>query len=230
MLISHISSLPVANPLARCVLSCTYPPAPTRSIIIISGRLLSFALLHSFLWKSPPKSPNTDTHSAPDKQSLVLDNADNEDSAEDHHKVIAADASPSELKTLSEQMPEKVDPKQDCSALLDNSNHIKHISGNVNADDLYALPSKRKLMQTTNGDATSTTTTTTSTTTVDDCCIGGGGVAGGHQVNESTSADEDDADNEEKGKEEEVEDKDASKDLPPGWEKHEGEWSVEVHR
>lgn len=124
-------------------------------------------------------------------------------------------------------MPEKVEPKQDstttaaldCSStLLDNSNHIKHISGNVNADDLYALPSKRKL-QTTNCDGTKTTTST-------DECIGGGGGgggAGGHlQVNESTSADEDDADNEEKGKAEEMEDKDASKDLPPGWEKHEG--------
>lgn len=134
-------------------------------------------------------------------------------------------------------MPEKLEPKHDsntetdadcCSKLVANTNHIKHISGNVNADDLYALPSKRKLQQTTttttnpaSGDTCGTRTATT-TTTAEDCI----GEAGGHLVNESTSADEeedDDADNEEKGKAEEMEDKDASKDLPPGWEKHEGE-------
>lgn len=179
----------------------------------------------------PPSSfsalaPNRNRYSAPDKQSLVLDN-DEDDDEVDHN--IIADASPSELKTRSEQMPEKVKPKQDsntadCSTTLvvDNttsiSNHIKHISGTVNADDLYALPSKRKL-QTTNGDGTAS---------VENCIDGAGGH---HQVNESTSADEeDDADNEEKGKTEEVEDKDASKDLPPGWEKHEGKRSLEYLR
>lgn len=154
--------------------------------------------------------PLATSHSASEKQSLVLGD----------------DASPSELKTRSDQVPEKEqqdggeeeqmddDELDDCAA---HSNHIKHFSGKLNADDLYALPNKRKLMHASNGDGSG--------------CDGlaledGGGIAGGgaDKVHESTSADEDDADNEEKGKLEEVEDKDASKDLPPGWEKHEGEY------
>lgn len=177
------------------------------------------------VYQSPP--PNRHrilTHSAPDKQSLLLVN-----DADDN--VRADDASPSELKTRSEQVPEKVAPKRDdadadCPPTtrgVDNGvgvgNHIKHIAGDVNADDLYALPNKPKVMQPTttrDGDAVAVGTH-------HDCNIGGVGVVA-HQVNESTSADEDDdGDNDEKGKVEEVEDKDASKDLPPGWEKHEGE-------
>lgn len=76
---------------------------------------------------------------------------------------------------------------------------IKHISGNLNSDDLYALPNKRHQP--------------------DDF----------GKVQEIVSDEEEDEeaeeDNEEKGNKESVEgieEKDANKDLPFGWEKHEG--------
>lgn len=142
------------------------------------------------------------------------------------------DSSPSELKTKSDQMSEKehqlkhqlvgpgadntVDLKVDpcvnggqpgehrvaaaVAALCSDATvgHIKHISGGLNVDDLYALPNKRNK----NNNATAAAAMN------DDA------------VPECTSSDEG---GDEKGNHEDVEDKDANKDLPPGWEKHEGE-------
>lgn len=70
---------------------------------------------------------------------------------------------------------------------------IKHISGVLNVDDLYALPNKNRNKNR---------------------------VADADVVPECTSSDEG---GDEKGGHEDAEDKDANKDLPPGWEKHEGE-------
>lgn len=102
------------------------------------------------------------------------------------------DSSPSETKTKTDQIPEKDDRNKTKN---DNENNcgIKHISGNLNSEDLYALPNKKK-----NQDG---------------------------KIDEITASEED-GENEEKGKKEDIEgieDKDANKDLPPGWEKHEGE-------
>lgn len=146
-------------------------------------------------------------------------------------KESLLDTSPSESKTKSDQIPEKDDCKDTCGGggdgkgiaagdangmnddgtltakcSYDGNRHsdIKHISGNLNADDLYAIPNKRKHQKHNNDSGTDN---------------GGGGDG---KVCEISSADEDD---EEKGKKEDIdgiEDKDANKDLPPGWEKHEG--------
>lgn len=102
------------------------------------------------------------------------------------------DSSPSETKTKTDQIPEKDDRNKTKN---DNENNcgIKHISGNLNSEDLYALPNKKKDQDGKIGEIT---------------------------------ASEEDGENEEKGKKEDIEgieDKDANKDLPPGWEKHEGE-------
>lgn len=106
---------------------------------------------------------------------------------------LLEDASPTELKTKSDQIPEK----DNCTkSTKDNGTDIKHITGSLNTEDLYAVPNKRKQQN------------------HYEC---GGGE---ENVHESGSADEDD---EEKGKREDsIEDKDANKDLPSGWEKHEG--------
>lgn len=133
------------------------------------------------------------------------------------------DASPSESKTKSDQIPEKDDGVKlkdandgvgCCNGDGNNAGvagidggggDIKHISGNLNTEDLYAIPNKRKHQKRNDG----------------------GGVDGDGKVYEIGSAEEDD-DDEEKGKNEDVdgfEDKDANKDLPPGWEKHEGNYS-----
>lgn len=119
-------------------------------------------------------------------------------------QLMLDDQSPTESKTKSDQIPEKSD--DDTKLKKDNSNTgsnaaddgIKYISGNLNSDDLYALPNKRKQ----------------------------------NNVNELSAEDEQnvavneiDDDEEEKGRKEDIEgieDKDANKDLPPGWEKHEG--------
>lgn len=77
-------------------------------------------------------------------------------------------------------------------------------------DDLYAVPMKRKHQK-------------------QNVCTGGG-VDGDGKMYEMDPADEDedddnDDDGEEKGKTEDAngfDDKDENKDLPPGWEKHEG--------
>lgn len=74
--------------------------------------------------------------------------------------------------------------------------NIKHISGVLNVDDLYALPNKLRNKNRAHVDANADV------------------------VPECTSSDEG---GDEKGGHEDAEDKDANKDLPPGWEKHEGE-------
>lgn len=137
-------------------------------------------------------------------------------------KQSLLDTSPSEAKTKSDQIPEKDDciKLKDANAAgdvvgsdggggagdvmvsSDGNGDIKHISGNLNTEDLYAIPNKRKHQKLTDG----------------------GGVDENGKVYEIASAEEDDDDDEEKGKREDIdgiEDKDANKDLPPGWEKHE---------
>lgn len=112
--------------------------------------------------------------SAPDKESLL------------------DDTSPSESKTKTDQIPEKDERKM-------GGHEIKHISGNLNSDDLYALPNKKNKNH-------------VDEMTAEDECDG---------VN---NGDDDDGDENQKenGKKEEIEDKDGNSDLPPGWEKHEG--------
>ena len=130
---------------------------------------------------------------------------------------LLGDTSPTESKTKSDQIPEKDDTKlkddgtvrtvnrtiaNSATATNPQTTDIKYISGDLNSDDLYALPNKRK---------------------VDDACGGGDN----EKIYEIYSEEEDDNDdeNEEKGKSDSIdgiEDKDANKDLPFGWEKHEG--------
>lgn len=114
--------------------------------------------------------------------------------------------SPSELKRKSDQVPEKQDLKSNADSNLlsdDNNTHakIKHVSGDLNADDLYALPNKQRST----------------------AKLSGSGVIDKNEskVYEVTS-DEDDKDEcDNKHASESIEDKDANKDLPFGWEKHE---------
>lgn len=104
------------------------------------------------------------------------------------------------MKRKTDQRPEKKEPKSnkdndndDDSNIISNAN-IKHVSGNLNADDLYALPNKR----------------TTATTNIPK----------ENKVYEIASDEEkDECDN--KNSSDSSEDKDANKDLPFGWEKHE---------
>lgn len=129
--------------------------------------------------------------------------------------------SPTELKRKSDQRPEKqvVEANNDSNKDDDNTYadaDIKHVSGDLNADDLYALPNKRS--------------TSKSANSVD------GGVGGGAVVNNKKSSNDksddckvyevasddeykDEYDN--KHSSDSIEDKDANKDLPFGWEKHE---------
>ncbi|XP_058829100.1 protein Fe65 homolog isoform X2 [Topomyia yanbarensis] len=97
------------------------------------------------------------------------------------HKQKLLDGSPNESETQKDEMSEKGEKTEE---------EIQHISGTLNAEDLYALPNKRK-----------------------------------QEVGEVPPEDElDDDEEEEKGKHEDIEgieDKDETKDLPPGWEKHE---------
>lgn len=82
---------------------------------------------------------------------------------------------------------------------------IKYISGDLNADDLYAVPNKA------NRETDAKVKEKSGHRQV--------GRDGAVEVAEAEPEDE-----EEKGKQEDiegVEDKDANKDLPPGWEKHE---------
>lgn len=119
--------------------------------------------------------------------------------------------SPSELKRKSDQVPEKQDLKSnaDSNILSDDNTHakIKHVSGDLNADDLYALPNKR-----------SATKTVTSV-------INDKNDSNDSKVYEvaSDEEDKDECDNN-KHASETIEDKDANNDLPFGWEKHEGEF------
>uniref|UniRef100_T1GDP0 WW domain-containing protein n=1 Tax=Megaselia scalaris TaxID=36166 RepID=T1GDP0_MEGSC len=91
---------------------------------------------------------------------------------------------------------------------VQNQNSIKYMAGNLNSEDLYALPNKRS--NNTNNHKKNDETN--------------------EKVKEARASDEEDDDkdndksDEEKGKKEVIEgieDKDATKDLPPGWEKHE---------
>lgn len=120
--------------------------------------------------------------------------------------------SPTELKRKSDQRPEKQMVKANNDSNKDDDDNtyadddIKHVSGDLNADDLYALPNKR-----------STSKSAKSTG-------GGGGGADKNdecKVYEVASDDEykDEYDN--KHSSDSIEDKDANKDLPFGWEKHE---------
>ncbi|XP_055694424.1 protein Fe65 homolog isoform X2 [Lutzomyia longipalpis] len=101
------------------------------------------------------------------------------------------DLSPSEEKLKSDE-----ETKKDEGNNVKADNSIRHISGTMNSNDLYALPNKRK-------DSL-------------------------HESREYAQAGvqdiDDDEEEVEKGRKEEIEgieDKDANKDLPPGWEKHE---------
>lgn len=111
----------------------------------------------------------------------------------------------SELKHNADQRPEKQEFETQTKPDIDNTTisgskratanaNIKHVAGNLNADDLYALPNKRNIRN-------------KSTEKHDS------------KVYEVTSDDEekDDCDN----SNDSIEDKDANKDLPFGWEKHE---------
>lgn len=108
--------------------------------------------------------------------------------------------SPSELKRKSDQQPEKQDQSKSNadSNILSNDNtntKIKHVSGDLNADDLYALPNKR------------------STTKLVD--------KNESKVHEVASDEEEKDECDNKHASETIEDKDENKDLPFGWEKHE---------
>ncbi|XP_058461363.1 protein Fe65 homolog isoform X2 [Malaya genurostris] len=97
------------------------------------------------------------------------------------HKQKLLDGSPNESEMQKDEVSEKEEKTEE---------EIQHISGTLNAEDLYALPNKRK-----------------------------------QEVGEIPPEDEADDDvDEEKGKHEDIEgieEKDETKDLPPGWEKHE---------
>lgn len=126
------------------------------------------------------------THSTPEKESIL-------------------DAqSPSELKRKTDQRPEKQDLKtnNDSNILSNDNTHadIKHVSGDLNADDLYALPNKRSTAKT----AVDCDKTTTE-----------------NKVYEVASDEEDKDLHDNKHSSDSIEDKDANKDLPFGWEKHE---------
>lgn len=114
--------------------------------------------------------------------------------------------SPSELKRKSDQVPEKQDLKSNADSNIlsdDNTNaKIKHVSGDLNADDLYALPNKLS--------ATKTATSVINDKNDNDTKV--------YEV-ASDEEDKDECDN--KHASETIEDKDENKDLPFGWEKHE---------
>lgn len=114
--------------------------------------------------------------------------------------------SPSELKRKTDQRPEKQDleTNNDSNILSNDKTNadIKHVSGDLNADDLYALPNKQQR--------------STAKSAVDS----------GVDKNESkvyeVASDEEDKDEcDNKHSSDCIEDKDANKDLPFGWEKHE---------
>lgn len=109
----------------------------------------------------------------------------------------------SELKRDAEQRPEKQDHESKTKPDNDNTTitikrttanaSIKHVAGDLNSDDLYALPNKRNAQKS--------------------------GAKHDSKVNEVASDEEekDDCDN----SNDSTEDKDVNKDLPFGWEKHE---------
>lgn len=107
------------------------------------------------------------------------------------------------MKRKSDQRPEKPDIKTNKDIVdSDNSNilstvnsNIKHVSGNLNADDLYALPNKRHTSKSTDKHES--------------------------KVYEIASDEEEKDECDNKNSNDSIEDKDENKDLPFGWEKHE---------
>lgn len=123
--------------------------------------------------------------------------------------------SPTELKRKSDQLPEKQVVKANNDSNKDDDNtyadaDIKHVSGDLNADDLYALPNKRTTSKSASAGGGGNDNKSSSNDKNDDC-----------KVYEVASDDEykDEYDN--KHSSDSIEDKDANKDLPFGWEKHE---------
>ncbi|KAL5286020.1 APBB2 family protein [Megaselia abdita] len=137
-------------------------------------------------------------------------------SAPEKELLYNNDISPSDMKQKKQK--EKSSDNQDTNkdSVDGGSNNdsnvqhsIKYMAGNLNSEDLYALPNKRS----NNNNHKKNDETN-------------------EKVKEARASDEEDDDNvkdndksdEEKGKKEEIEgieDKDGTKDLPPGWEKHE---------
>lgn len=117
------------------------------------------------------------------------------------------DSSPSELKNRSDQIPEKdeLHGKEKKIYHIPNSDtEIQYIPGNLNTEDLYALPNKRK-----NCD--------------------GNNVYEVESYEEDIEPNDEDGYDEEKGKAESIDgiiDKDIDNDLPFGWEKHQGMYIV----
>lgn len=128
------------------------------------------------------------------------------------------DISPSDMKQKQQQKDKSSDNQDTNKDSVDGGSNndsnvqhsIKYMAGNLNSEDLYALPNKRS----NNSNHKKNDETN-------------------EKVKEARASDGEDDDNvkdndkndEEKGKKEEIEgieDKDGTKDLPPGWEKHEG--------
>ncbi|XP_050093460.1 protein Fe65 homolog isoform X2 [Anopheles aquasalis] len=120
-------------------------------------------------------------------------------SPKEKRTLLGDTGSPNESKTQKDQEPEHGEKAQE----------IQHIPGTLNSDDLYALPNKRKQQQQQQQEE-------------------------GSVVGEVPSEEEDEEganrvgdegeEGDEKGKREDIEaieEKDKTKDLPPGWEKHE---------
>lgn len=116
-------------------------------------------------------------------------------------------AVPEEWKTVGKLQDLDSDDSNKKSELMKSGGDqysIKYIAGDLNSSDLYALPSKKGQQ-------------------------GRGGNCTDEKVMELSSATtvasvDDEEEGEEKGRQEDVEgidEKDANKDLPPGWEKHE---------
>uniref|UniRef100_A0A182MP04 PID domain-containing protein n=1 Tax=Anopheles culicifacies TaxID=139723 RepID=A0A182MP04_9DIPT len=111
------------------------------------------------------------------------------------------ESSPKEKKTLlSDISPNESKTQKDQEPEHgEKTQEIQHIPGTLNSDDLYALPNKRKQSEV-------------------------GEVPPEEEDVDDEELDKDGLEGEEKGKREDIEaieDKDKTKDLPPGWEKHE---------
>lgn len=115
--------------------------------------------------------------------------------------------SPSELKRKSDQRPEKQELESNNDSNISSNDkanaNIKHVSGNLNADDLYALPNKRSAPKSA-GDIDKNES----------------------KVHEIASDEEEKDERDNKHANDSIEDKDANKDLPFGWEKHEAIYTL----
>lgn len=114
------------------------------------------------------------------------------------------DTSPSEAKNKCDQISEKEglmnkEKNNKSNAMTKTQADIRHISGTLNSDDLYALPNKKSQFD---------------------------NASNVYEIGSDEEDNETDGEyGEEKGKRDSidgVEDKDGDKDLPYGWEKHEG--------